>query len=144
MTLSAGNKLPDIRSGIGYDVHPLVKGRALVLGGVEIPYALGLKGHSDADVLLHAIADAILGAAGKGDIGEHFPDTDAKYKGASSLVLLAEARKCVEAGGFKIVNIDCTLIAEEPKIRPHKPAMKENIARVLGIDPVRVNIKATT
>ena len=134
----------DYRTGIGYDIHPLVKGRNLVLGGVEIPYTLGLLGHSDADVLSHAIADALLGAAGKGDIGEHFPNKSPKYKGISSLVILARVRKIVESAGFQVVNIDCVLVAEEPKIKKYKPLMKKNIAKALGIDLSRVNVKATT
>ena len=139
-----GYRSTDYRTGIGYDVHPLVKGRKLVLGGVRVPFSKGLKGHSDADVLLHAIADAVLGAAGKGDIGEHFPDTDRKYKGISSLVLLERVRKVIGAGGWKIANVDCVLLAEEPKISPYKPAMKRNIAKALSIESQRVNIKATT
>ncbi len=144
MSGSQDNKFSENRSGIGYDVHPLVEGRKLVLGGVKIPYILGLMGHSDADVVLHAIADAVLGAAGKGDIGEHFPNTSAKYKDISSLVLLARVREIVESAGFQVVNIDCVLLAEAPKIKKYKPAMKKNIAKALGIDPNRVNVKATT
>ncbi|MBF0122445.1 MAG: 2-C-methyl-D-erythritol 2,4-cyclodiphosphate synthase [Candidatus Omnitrophica bacterium] len=132
------------RSGIGYDVHPLAKGRKLILGGVKIPYKLGLLGHSDADVLLHAIADALLGAVGKGDIGEHFSNKSSKYKGISSLVILARVRQIVKAAGFKVVNIDCVLIAEEPKINRYKLVMKEKIARALGIVVDQVNVKATT
>ncbi len=134
----------DYCSGIGYDVHELILGRKLVLGGVKIPYARGLKGHSDADVLLHAIADALLGAAGKGDIGEHFPDTDKKYKGISSLVLLRRVCNLLETAGFKVVNVDCVLLAEEPKIHPYKDKMKANIAKALDIDVCQVNVKATT
>lgn len=134
----------DYCSGIGYDVHELILGRKLVLGGVKIPYARGLKGHSDADVLLHAIADALLGAAGKGDIGEHFPDTDKKYKGISSLVLLRRVCHLLETAGFKVVNVDCVLLAEEPKIHPYKDKMKANIAKALDIDVCQVNVKATT
>ena len=135
---------PVYYSGIGYDVHPLVDGRKLVLGGVHIPYARGLKGHSDADVLVHAIMDAILGAAALGDIGEHFPDTSRKYKGASSLVLLKQVRVMAVKAGFTIVNIDAVLLAEEPKITPYKKEMRVRIAKALGTDVSRVNIKATT
>jgi 2-C-methyl-D-erythritol 2,4-cyclodiphosphate synthase len=131
-------------SGIGYDIHPLITGRKLMLGGVEIPYARGLKGHSDADVLLHAIMDAMLGAAGKGDIGEHFPDTSAEFKGISSLALLERVYRMIVAEGFRISNLDCVLLAEEPKINPHKQAMKANIARALNIKTDQVNVKATT
>ncbi len=131
-------------SGIGYDVHPLVDGRKLVLGGVTIPYIKGLKGHSDADVLLHAIMDAILGAAGLGDIGEHFPDTSRKYKDISSLVLLKQVRSAVLKAGFTIVNVDAVLLAEEPKIKPYKKIMCANIAKALDMDVARVNVKATT
>jgi len=138
------SKLINYRVGIGYDVHPLVEGRKLVLGGVEIPHEKGLKGHSDADVLLHAIMDAALGAAGMGDIGEHFPDTDEKFKGISSLLLLAQVGEEVRRSGFGVANVDCVLLAEAPKIRPFKSAMKANIAKALGIDPSQVNIKATT
>ncbi len=141
---TTGNRSAGYRSGIGYDIHPLVAGRKLVLGGVRVPYARGLKGHSDADVLLHAIADAVLGAAGQGDIGEHFPDTDKRYRGISSLVLLGKVRQKVDAKGFKVANIDCVLLAEEPKISPYKSAMKKNIAKALGIGPAQVNVKATT
>ncbi|NTV29291.1 MAG: 2-C-methyl-D-erythritol 2,4-cyclodiphosphate synthase [Candidatus Omnitrophica bacterium] len=137
-------KPTDYRTGIGYDVHPLVEGRSLVLGGVKIPHKKGLKGHSDADVLLHAIADAVLGAAGKGDIGEHFPDTDPAFKGISSLLLLKKAREEAEADGLKVSNLDCVLLAEEPKIKDYKQAMKEKIAKALNIEPRQVNIKATT
>lgn len=137
-------KPTDYFSGIGYDVHVLVPGRRLVLGGVEISHSRGLLGHSDADVLLHALMDAVLGAAGLGDIGEHFPDTSRKYKNASSLLLLGEVCRKVESAGLKVVNVDCVLLAEEPKIAPHKARMRENIAGALDIDPLRVNIKATT
>jgi 2-C-methyl-D-erythritol 2,4-cyclodiphosphate synthase len=134
----------DYRTGIGYDVHRLVKGRKLLLGGVTIPYVKGLKGHSDADVLLHAIADAVLGAAGQGDIGMHFPDTDPRYKGISSLKLLVQVGKVVGKAGFKVSNIDCVLLAEAPKIGPYRRKMCQNIAKALNIDPDRVNVKATT
>jgi 2-C-methyl-D-erythritol 2,4-cyclodiphosphate synthase len=136
--------VPQYCSGIGYDVHPLVEGRKLILGGVVIPFSKGLKGHSDADVLLHAIMDALLGAAGKGDIGEHFPDSSRKYKGISSLLLLARVCEKLETTGFKVVNVDACLLAEEPKISPFKEQMRVNIAKVLAIEPCQVNIKATT
>lgn len=142
--MSAGNKSFEYRSGIGYDVHPLVAGRRLVIGGVRISHLLGLQGHSDADVLLHAVADALLGAAGQGDIGEHFPNTDRKYKGISSLVLLTHVRCLLAAAGFDIVNVDCVLLAEQPKISPYKAKMKVNIAKALKMDVCRVNVKATT
>lgn len=131
-------------SGIGYDVHPLIEGRDLFLGGVQVAYPMGLQGHSDADVLLHAIMDAILGAAGQGDIGEHFPDTSVKYKGISSLLLLQQVAIVTEKAGFTIMNIDAVLLAEEPKIRPYKKEMCARIAKALGMDVSRVNIKATT
>jgi 2-C-methyl-D-erythritol 2,4-cyclodiphosphate synthase len=130
--------------GIGYDVHQLVDGRKLVLGGVKIPYARGLKGHSDADVILHAIMDAILGAAALGDIGEHFPDTSRKYKDVSSLVLLKQVGAMAAKAGFTIVNIDAVLLAEEPKIKPYKKQMRACMARALGLDALRINVKATT
>ncbi len=139
-----GDKPFDYCTGIGYDVHPLVPGRKLVLGGVRIPYGRGLQGHSDADVLLHAIADALLGAAGKGDIGEHFPDTDKKYKGIASVVLLKHVQKLLEASGFQVINVDCVLLAEAPKISPYKAKMRANIAKALDMDVRRVNVKATT
>ncbi|MBF0331339.1 MAG: 2-C-methyl-D-erythritol 2,4-cyclodiphosphate synthase [Candidatus Omnitrophica bacterium] len=134
----------EYRSGIGYDVHPLTTGRKLILGGVCLPYEKGLKGHSDADVLVHAIMDAILGAAGEGDIGEHFPDTSSEYKDASSIRLLKYVGQLVAQKGFTIVNVDAVLLAEEPKIKPYKNEMGVNIAGALGIDLGRVNIKATT
>jgi 2-C-methyl-D-erythritol 2,4-cyclodiphosphate synthase len=134
----------DYRSGIGYDVHPLVKGRKLVLGGVNIPHEKGLKGHSDADVLLHAIADAVLGAAGQGDIGMHFPDSDPRYKGISSLKLLAQVGRVIKEAGFEISNVDCVLLAEAPKIGPYRQKMGRNITKALNIDVDRVNVKATT
>ncbi len=133
-----------MRIGHGYDVHRLVVGRPLILGGVCIPYEKGLDGHSDADVLLHAISDALLGAASIGDIGKHFPDTDPKYKGADSLVLLASVFEKISEIGFCIENIDVTMIAQRPKLRPYIPQMEENIARTLGISIDRINIKATT
>ena len=131
-------------AGFGFDVHRLVPGRKLILGGVIIPFELGLDGHSDADVLVHAVADALLGAAGLGDIGDHFPDSDPSYKDASSLALLELIGRKIRAEGFKTMNIDCTLILEKPAISGFKNEMKENIARVLSMDPGRVNIKATT
>ena len=133
-----------MRIGHGYDVHRLVEGRKLILGGVEIPFTLGLDGHSDADVLLHAVSDALLGAAGLGDIGRHFPDTDPKYKGADSLLLLKTVGEKIAAAGYGISNIDVTMIAQKPKLKDHIPAMEQNIAAALGIDAGRVNVKATT
>ena len=133
-----------MRIGHGYDVHRLVEGRALILGGVKLDYPLGLEGHSDADVLLHAVSDALLGAAGLGDIGRHFPDTDPKYKGADSLVLLKIVGEKVSAAGFRVGNIDVTMIAQKPRLKEHIPQMERNIAAALGIDPGRVNVKATT
>ena len=133
-----------MRIGIGYDVHRLVPERDLTIGGVKIPYEKGLLGHSDADVLLHAIMDALLGAAALGDIGKHFPDNDPAYKGISSLVLLEKTGRLLEEKGFYIENIDSTIIAQAPKMRPHIDAMRENIARVLGLDMEFVNVKATT
>jgi 2-C-methyl-D-erythritol 2,4-cyclodiphosphate synthase len=129
---------------MGYDVHKLVEGRALVLGGVEIPHTLGLLGHSDADVLLHAIMDALLGAASLGDIGKHFPDTDPQYEGISSLKLLEHVGKLLEEKGYVIDNIDATVIAQKPKLRPYIDEMERNIARTLGISVEQVNVKATT
>ena len=133
-----------MRIGHGYDVHKLVEGRKLIVGGVDIPYEFGLLGHSDADVLLHAISDAILGAAALGDIGGMFPDTDDKWKGADSLVLLEAVVKRVNDEGYFIENIDSTLIAQQPKMRPHILSMRENIANVCGIDVSQVSVKATT
>ena len=133
-----------MRIGHGYDVHKLVEGRKLILGGVEIPHTLGLLGHSDADVLLHAVSDALLGAAGLGDIGVHFPDTDPAYKGADSRVLLQIVGQKVAQKGYRISNIDVTMIAQRPKLKPHILQMKQNIADTLGMDPDRVNVKATT
>ncbi|MZP30230.1 2-C-methyl-D-erythritol 2,4-cyclodiphosphate synthase [Heliobacterium undosum] len=134
----------DVRTGMGYDVHRLVEGRALILGGVDIPYEKGLLGHSDADVLLHAIKDALLGAAGMGDIGRHFPDTDQAYKGVSSLLLLKIVGEKLAAQGWSVGHIDATVVAQRPKLAPHIPKMQENIARTLGIAPDRINVKATT
>src|SRR5271156_5499595 len=125
--------------GIGYDSHRLVAGHRLILGGVEIPHELGLEGHSDADVLTHAVIDALLGAAGLGDIGEHFPDTDERYRGADSLTLLETVVTTVIAAGLEIVNVDCTVIMERPKLASHKQAIREALARALGLAPARVN-----
>lgn len=133
-----------MRIGTGYDVHKLVEGRDLIIGGVKIDHTLGLLGHSDADVLLHAIADAVLGAAGLKDIGAHFPDTDPKYKGADSMKLLEEVRELVMDKGYVVGNVDATVIAQKPKLRPYIEQMEENVARCLGIDVDQVNIKATT
>ena len=133
-----------MRIGHGYDVHKLVPERNLILGGVKIPFQLGLLGHSDADVLLHAVSDALLGAAGLGDIGRHFPDTDPQYKGADSLELLKTVGQKVTAAGYRISNIDVTLIAQKPKVKDHISAMQENIAGALGLEVSRVNVKATT
>ena len=133
-----------MRIGHGYDVHKLVEGRKLIVGGVDIPYEFGLLGHSDADVLLHAISDAILGAAALGDIGGMFPDTDEKWKGADSLVLLETVVKRVNDEGYVIENIDSTLIAQQPKMKPHILSMRENIAKACGIDVSQVSVKATT
>jgi 2-C-methyl-D-erythritol 2,4-cyclodiphosphate synthase len=132
------------RIGEGWDVHALVEGRPLILGGVRIPHSKGLLGHSDADVLLHAITDALLGAAALGDIGRHFPDTDPRFKGADSTVLLAEAAARVRAAGYEIGNIDSTVIAQAPKLAPHMPAIVETVARTLGLLPSQVNVKAKT
>ncbi|MBR6344244.1 MAG: 2-C-methyl-D-erythritol 2,4-cyclodiphosphate synthase [Lachnospiraceae bacterium] len=133
-----------MRIGMGYDVHKLTEGRDLIIGGVNIPYEKGLLGHSDADVLLHAIMDALLGAAALGDIGLHFPDTDEKYKGASSMVLLKRVGEMLDEHMFLIENIDATIIAQKPKMRPHIDKMRENIAGALGIEISQINIKATT
>ncbi|HEX7952059.1 MAG TPA: 2-C-methyl-D-erythritol 2,4-cyclodiphosphate synthase [Burkholderiales bacterium] len=133
-----------MRVGQGFDVHALVEGRALIIGGVTIPFGKGLDGHSDADVLLHAVCDALLGAAALGDIGRHFPDTDARYKGADSRVLLREVAKLLRQGGFAVINMDSTIIAQAPKMAPHIPAMVDNIAADLGIARDRVNVKAKT
>ena len=133
-----------MRIGHGYDVHKLVEGRELIIGGVKIEHTLGLLGHSDADVLLHAVSDALLGAAGLGDIGKHFPDTDPKYKGADSLKLLENVAQKVQQAGYRVSNIDVTMIAQRPKLRPHIEQMERNIASAVGIDVSRINIKATT
>ena len=132
------------RFGMGYDVHQLVENRKLIIGGVDIPYEKGLLGHSDADVLLHAISDALLGAAALGDIGKHFPDTDPRYKGADSLKLLEEVGNLLTAKGYVVGNVDATIVAQNPKMLPHIPQMRENIARVLHVDIDQINVKATT
>ena len=134
----------NFRIGEGWDIHALVAERKLILGGVEIPFHLGLLGHSDADVLLHAITDALLGAAALGDIGTHFPDTDLAFKGADSGMLLAEAARRVRAKGFEIGNVDSTVIAQAPKLMPHMPAMRARIAQVVGIAVDQINVKAKT
>jgi 2-C-methyl-D-erythritol 2,4-cyclodiphosphate synthase len=131
-------------SGIGYDSHRFTPGRRLILGGVEIPHDRGLEGHSDADVLTHAVIDALLGAAGLGDIGEHFPDTDERYRDADSLALLETVLTTVTARGLEVVNVDCTVVMEAPKLGPHRGAIRERLARTLGLSPTRVNVKATT
>ena len=133
-----------MRIGHGYDVHRLVEGRDLILGGVKIPYEKGLLGHSDADVLLHAVSDALLGAAGLGDIGRHFPDTDPKYKGADSLELLRQVYRNISEKGYRVGNIDVTMIAQRPKLKDYIPQMQANIAAAVGTAPDRVNVKATT
>ena len=133
-----------MRIGMGYDVHKLVEKRDLILGGVKIPYELGLLGHSDADVLLHAIMDSLLGAAALGDIGKHFPDTDPKYKGISSIELLKHVGNLLSEHNYKIGNIDATIIAQRPKMAPHIPTMRENIASALNISIDQINVKATT
>ena len=133
-----------MRIGHGYDVHKLVEGRDLILGGVKIDHTLGLLGHSDADVLLHSVSDALLGAAGLGDIGKHFPDTDPQYKGADSLKLLEIVAQRVKEAGYRVSNIDVTMIAQRPKLRPHIEQMEANIAAAVGVDVSRINVKATT
>ena len=132
------------RFGMGYDVHRLTEGRKLIVGGVEISYEKGLLGHSDADVLLHAVTDAVLGAAGLGDIGRHFPDTEEAWKGADSAVLLTRAMALVREQGYRVGNVDATIVAQAPKLAPYIPAMRENIARCLGVEAAQVNVKATT
>lgn len=134
----------NFRIGEGWDIHALVAGRRLMLGGIEVPYPFGLLGHSDADVLLHAITDALLGAAALGDIGSHFPDTDAQFKGVDSRVLLAEAARRVRAKGFEIGNVDSTILAQAPKLMPFMPAIRESVAQTLGIALDQVNVKAKT
>jgi 2-C-methyl-D-erythritol 2,4-cyclodiphosphate synthase len=137
-------QLPRLRVGEGWDTHALVPGRKLVLGGVEIPFERGLLGHSDADALLHAITDALFGAAGLGDIGRHFPDTDERFKGADSVALLKEAAVRVRKEGWSIVNVDSTIVAQAPKMAPHIEAMRARIAQALEISPAQVNVKAKT
>jgi 2-C-methyl-D-erythritol 2,4-cyclodiphosphate synthase len=132
------------RVGIGFDSHRLAAGRRLVIGGVHVPYELGLDGHSDADVLAHAVIDALLGAAGMGDIGEHFPDTDERWRGADSMALLASVAQGVRADGLEIVNVDCTVVMEAPKLSSHKQAIREGLAGVLALEVGRVNVKAST
>ncbi len=134
----------NFRIGEGWDVHALVPGRPLILGGVNIPHTAGLLGHSDADVLLHAITDAVLGAAGLGDIGRHFPDTDPQFKGADSSVLLAEAMRRVRAQGWELINLDSTIVAQAPKLAPHMPAILAGVSRALGVSADQVNVKAKT
>ena len=133
-----------MRVGMGYDVHRLVPDRKLILGGVEIDYELGLLGHSDADCLTHAIMDSLLGAAAMGDIGKHFPDSDEKYAGADSMVLMGVVRDMITEAGYRIGNVDATIIAQKPKMAPHIPMMREKIAEVLGVEISRINVKATT
>ena len=134
----------NIRIGEGWDVHALAPDRKLILGGVHIPHSLGLLGHSDADVLLHAITDAVLGAAGLGDIGRHFPDTDPQFKGVDSAELLAEAMRRVRAQGWELVNVDSTIVAQAPKLAPHMPSIRASVAKALGVDEDQVNVKAKT
>lgn len=136
--------MSDMRIGHGYDVHRLVEGRKLILGGVDIPWEKGLLGHSDADVLTHAVMDALLGAAGLGDIGKHFPDTDPAYAGADSVKLLEHVAGLLGERGFAVGNVDATVLAQRPKLAPHIPLMRDNLARAMGVDPGRVNVKATT
>lgn len=132
------------RFGMGYDVHRLVEGRKLIIGGVEIPHTLGLLGHSDADVLLHAVADALLGAAALGDIGRHFPDTDPRYEGADSRKLLARVAELLHESGYRVGNVDATIVAQKPKMKNFIPQMNANIAQILGVNLDQVNVKATT
>ncbi|HMN91923.1 MAG TPA: 2-C-methyl-D-erythritol 2,4-cyclodiphosphate synthase [Hydrogenophaga sp.] len=138
------NSHASMRIGEGWDVHALVPGRALIIGGVQIPYSCGLLGHSDADVLLHAVTDAVLGAAGLGDIGRHFPDTDERFRGADSARLLAEAMRRVREVGYELANVDSTVIVQAPRLAPHIPAMVDSVAQALGVAPAQVNIKAKT
>jgi len=133
-----------VRTGIGYDSHRLVRGRRLVLGGVEIPHELGLEGHSDADVLAHAVIDALLGAAGLGDIGEHFPDSEERWRDVDSMHLLRAIVAMVIAGGHEIVNVDCTVVMERPRLAPHRAEIRSRLAQALGVDSARVNVKAST
>ena len=136
--------MTNLRIGQGYDVHRLTEGRALILGGVTVPYERGLDGHSDADVLTHAIMDALLGAAGLGDIGKLFPDSDERYRGISNLLLLREVEKCLRDNGWQVVNLDSTVVAQAPKLAPYREAMRRNLAEALGIDVSCVSVKATT
>ena len=136
--------MTDLRVGHGYDVHRFAENRKLIIGGVDIDFELGLLGHSDADVLLHAISDALLGAAGLGDIGKHFPDTDAEYKNIDSRILLRRVAELIKNEGYTVSNVDCTIVAQKPKLAPHIQNMKQNIAEDLSIDEGRVNVKATT
>ena len=136
--------MTNLRIGQGYDVHRLTEGRALILGGVTVPYERGLDGHSDADVLTHAIMDALLGAAGLGDIGKLFPDSDERYRGISSLLLLREVGKCLRDNGWQVANLDSTIVAQAPKLAPYREAMRRNLAEALSIDVSRVSVKATT
>jgi 2-C-methyl-D-erythritol 2,4-cyclodiphosphate synthase len=142
--MNTKTKLPTLRIGEGWDTHALVEGRRLILGGVDIPHTHGLLGHSDADALLHAITDALFGAAALGDIGRHFPDTDPQFRGADSAALLSEAGRRVRAAGWSIANIDSTIVAQAPKMAPHIPTMRQRIAQCLGLDPDQVNVKAKT
>ena len=139
-----GISMQNFRIGHGYDVHRLVENRKLILGGVTVPYKRGLLGHSDADVLTHAVMDAVLGAAALGDIGRHFPDTDEAYRGADSIVLAAHVRDLLSARGYRVNNIDATVIAQRPKLAPYIDTMRDNLARVFGVEPDAVNVKATT
>ncbi len=132
------------RVGIGYDSHRLVPGRRLIIGGVEVPHDMGLVGHSDADLLAHAVIDALLGAAGQGDIGDHFPDTDQRYKDADSMLLLQMVRERLVAAGLELENVDCTVVLERPKLSPYREAIRASLARTLGLSPARVNVKAST
>ena len=134
----------EFRVGHGYDVHRLTEGRKLILGGVDVPYSLGLLGHSDADVLVHAIMDALLGACGLGDIGRHFPDSSEEFRGISSLILLSRVKSIIESEGYTVVNVDATLVLQRPKVSPYIDEMKSNIATVLCVETDRINVKATT
>ena len=142
--MTEGKKEPAYRIGIGYDVHPFAENRALILGGVTIPYRQGLAGHSDADCLVHAICDALLGAVAAGDLGTHFPDSDPRYKDVESLQLLKKVAAMVEEKGFRVANIDATIVAETPQLAPYRSQMEEKIARTVGVEDGRVNVKATT
>jgi 2-C-methyl-D-erythritol 2,4-cyclodiphosphate synthase len=142
--MTARTKPPRLRIGEGWDTHQLVTDRKLILGGIEIPHTHGLLGHSDADALLHAITDALFGAAALGDIGRHFPDTDPQFRGADSVALLAEAARRVRAAGYEIANVDATIVAQAPKMAPHIPAMRQRIAQALGLPLEQVNVKAKT